>query len=47
MNMIIMKAMAKAKHDRYDSVADMMNDLENMRAKPGQITQYRASQCPA
>ncbi len=36
MNMIIMKAMAKAKHDRYDSVADMMNDLENMRAKPGQ-----------
>jgi serine/threonine protein kinase len=36
MNMIIMKAMAKAKHDRYDSVADMMNDLENMRAKPGE-----------
>ncbi len=32
---IILKAIAKSKQDRYDSVAELINDLENIRLKPG------------
>ncbi len=35
LDQIILKAMAKSKKDRYDSVAELMNDLENIRLKPG------------
>ncbi len=31
---IILKAMAKSKKDRYDSVAELINDLENIRLAP-------------
>lgn len=30
---IILKCMAKSRQDRYDSVVDLINDLENIRAK--------------
>lgn len=34
-NMIILKAMAKSRKDRYQSAAEMIQDLENLRGKPG------------
>lgn len=32
---IILKCMAKSRQDRYDSVAELINDLENIRAQNG------------
>lgn len=32
---IILKAMAKKKQDRYESVAELINDLENIRSRSG------------
>lgn len=34
LNRIILKAMAKSRQERYNSVADLINDLENIRSKP-------------
>ena len=39
LNMIILKAMAKSRQDRYDTVAGMMQDLENLRTKPGELSE--------
>jgi serine/threonine protein kinase/beta-lactam-binding protein with PASTA domain len=39
LNMIIMRAMAKSRQDRYDSVAEMMRDLENIRSKPSELNE--------
>lgn len=35
-NMIILKAMAKSRKDRYQSVSEMIQDLEKLRGKPGE-----------
>lgn len=36
LNMIILKAMAKSRKDRYQSVSEMIQDLENLRGNTGE-----------
>ena len=39
LDMIILKAMAKSRKDRYQSVSEMIQDLENLTGKPGDATE--------
>ena len=39
LNMIVMKAMAKSRKDRYQSASEMIQDLENLMGKPSDATE--------